>query len=282
MSSPILFPGGFTVLMAVYHGDDADLFERAVRSVFANTLLPNAFLLVVDGPIHQLLAAVINRLEAEFSINVLYLPENQGLARALNAGVNKVKTEWIVRADADDINMPERFECLAYAVASTEMPDLVGSAIVEVDKDGNVLGIRRTALTHHEIVQFAKYRNPFNHMAVAYKSDLARECGGYPQIHLKEDYGLWALMISKGARLANSSEVLVKATAGRDMYKRRGGLRYAKAEIDLQLHLVSCGIKGRFSALSHGIMRSVVFLMPPEIRGFIYEKLLRVNQPESR
>jgi hypothetical protein len=46
------FPGGFTVLMAVYGKDDPKLFTKALASVFDNDLKPDHMVLVVDGPVH--------------------------------------------------------------------------------------------------------------------------------------------------------------------------------------------------------------------------------------
>jgi hypothetical protein len=44
----------FTILMPVYDRDDIDqLFMRAVESVYQNTVLPNHFILIVDGPVRQ-------------------------------------------------------------------------------------------------------------------------------------------------------------------------------------------------------------------------------------
>jgi glycosyltransferase involved in cell wall biosynthesis len=261
--------------MAVWRGDDHLLFEKAVRSVFANTLLPDELVLVVDGPVVPPLAATIEKLELEFGLNTLRLPENVGLARALNAGLEMVKTEWIVRADADDFNLPERFARLAKAINCKSVPDLLGSAIVEVELDGTVRAIRCVPLTHVEIVQHLKYRNPFNHMTIAYRRELALKCGGYPEIYLREDYALWALMLHKGAVSKNLAEVLVHATAGREMYRRRGGWRYALGEIQLQRHLVACQVKGPLSAFLHGVARSLVFLLPIAWREWVYKHFLR-------
>jgi len=246
MSTPISFPGAFTLLMAVYKGDDVDLFERALQSVFDNTLQPDEFILVVDGPIPKALNLIIQLYQEKFNTQVIYLPVNKGLSHALNAGLAKVRTDWVVRADADDINLPDRFMLLANVASGTEAPDLIGGAINEIDRNGNILTTRRTPLSHFEIVQFAKYRNPFNHMSVAYSRKLALQCGGYPHIYLREDYALWANMLSKGAKTLNLPDVLIHATAGHDLNLRRGGWRYAWAELELQRHLVKCKIKSPF------------------------------------
>lgn len=263
----------FTVLMSVYGKDDIQLFKRAVLSVYSNSILPSAFMLVVDGPVNSALEEQILAFERDFKIQVIWLPVNGGLANALNIGINEVETEWVVRADSDDFNLPNRFEEQVKLMSSNI--DLMGGAIQEVDREGQKLAIRRTPASDIEIRKFAKYRNPFNHMTVAFRTELALQCGGYPNIYLKEDYALWALMIKHGARTLNTPVILVEATTGRDMYKRRGGWRYAKAEIELQHHLVACGIKPGASAFIHGTARASVFLMPQVLRGWIYERLLR-------
>ena len=264
----------FTVLMPVNDRDDIDqLFPDVIASVYSNSLLPNHFILVVDGPIRQSLKNEIEKAKILYGVEVIWLSKNVGIAKALNHGLAKVKTEWVFRADADDFNLPNRFQEQVGLIVKGF--DLIGSAIQEVDMNGDNIAIRRTPCTDAEIKIFMKYRNPFSHMTVAFRTDLARMCGGYPDIHLKEDYGLWASMVKCGARLANTSTVLVNATAGRDMYKRRGGWRYAKSEIELQGHLVKCGIKNRFSAVLHALLRASVYFLPSCIRGFIYESILR-------
>lgn len=272
------FSGGFTVLMALYERDDLALFERAVHSVYANTLLPDAFVLVVDGPVPKELDSTILSLQDIYGIEVLRLTANVGLARALNFGLKQVRTKWVVRADADDYNVSNRFALQANAVSmSQDSLDLVGGAIQEVDSSGKRIAIRRTVEQHSEILRYAAYRNPFNHMTVAFKTDLALNCGGYPDIHLKEDYALWAQFISNGAHTLNLSDILVFATTGKEMYRRRGGIRYALAEISLQRHLVRTRLKSPYLAFIHGLGRAFVFVLPAAVRAWVYEKILRTS-----
>ena len=277
------FPGGFTVLMAVYCRDDARLFEQAIESVRHNSLKPDEFLLMVDGPVPAPIEQVIRRYSDEGSVRPVRLSENVGLAKALNHGLALVRTAWVVRADADDVNVPHRFETQAEAILRVaNQVDVLGGAILEVDKRGAPLAIREVPLTHQEIVRRLGKRSPFNHMTVAYRLSTVREAGGYPtDMHLKEDYGLWASMIAKGARCQNINHILVKATTGIDMYRRRGGLRYVKSEWRLQFRLFDLGCKGLLSAVLYGHLRSFVFLLPSSVRGWIYLHLLRKRPGSS-
>ncbi len=271
------FPGGFAVLMAVYLRDDPRLFEVAVDSVFLNNLQPTQFVLVADGPLSEGLEQMLQTLQQRYSnrVELLRLPANVGLAHALNAGLRYITLPWVVRADADDFNLPRRFAALATMLASQPELELMSSAILEVEATGQPNAVRGVPTSEAEIRQFAKIRNPFNHMAVAYRRDAVLSCGGYPNVHLKEDYALWCYMLARKTRVANTAEVLVHATAGRDMYRRRGGWRYAKAEWELQNVMVSCGLKTRVRAWCDGLLRASVFLAPEGLRGKVYELFLR-------
>ena len=275
--STISFPGGFTVLMAVYRNDDVALFDQAVHSVFTNTLLPNHCLIVVDGPVPKALDIAIASLEKTYSpsIQFLRLTQNLGLAQALNTGIEQIHTDWIVRADADDINLPNRFLELASAIKENPELDLLGSHILEIDQEGKPLAIREVPILEAGIRQFAKTRNPFNHMTVAYRAEAVTECGGYPNMYLREDYALWCQFLSKQKKLLNIPQVLVHVTAGKEMYARRGGWKYAKAEWKLQQLLVATGLKGAGRAFIDGLLRSAIFILPSSIRGYVYQHFLR-------
>jgi glycosyltransferase involved in cell wall biosynthesis len=271
------FPGGFAVLMALYIRDDPGLFEMAVNSVFSNALMPTQCLIVADGPLSVGLEQSLQALQTRYGdgIELLRLPINMGLACALNAGLNHLNLSWVVRADSDDLNLPNRFLKLASLLHSQPELELMSSAILEVDKSGTPIAVRQVPETDAEIRQFVKTRNPFNHMAVAYRRETVLACGGYPSVYLKEDYALWCHMLARKVRVANTKEILVHATAGCDMYRRRGGWRYAKAEWVMQRVLVSCGLKGRWKACIDGLLRATVFLAPAFLRAKVYEVLLR-------
>lgn len=273
------FPGGFAVLMAVYRRDDAALFDRAIASVFSNSLQPQSVCLVADGPLTTELDAVAQKwsLQGGGRVHLFRLAHNQGLAHALNFGLQRIREPWVVRADADDINLPHRFETLARLLQRQPELELMSSAILEVTPEGDPLAVRELPLGEAEIRQYAKTRNPFNHMAVAYRRASVLAVGSYPAVYLKEDYALWCRMLAKGVRVANTADILVHATAGADMYRRRGGWKYARAEWEIQRLLVDCGLKPWWRAWLDGLMRAAVFLAPASVRGVVYARLLRTR-----
>ena len=268
-------PNEFTVLMALYAKDDPHLFEKAVDSVYRNSLPPDDFVLVIDGPVEGDLDAQVEVVTKRYPLTVVRRSANAGLATALNDGITHVRTEWIARADPDDVNVADRFAIQTRAIYSHPKTDVTGGAILETGRCGEPVSVRVVPLDHASIVKFAVFRNPFNHMTVMFRRSAVLAVGGYPNIYLREDYGLWSLLIANGAQCLNVPEILVVASAGRDMYRRRGGFRNAKAEVRLQAHLVDCGMKSALEACCHGVMRAAGFLLPNTMRGLLYRRILR-------
>jgi len=265
----------FSVLIAVYCKDDPRLFRVALDSIYSNTLTPAEVILIQDGPIGDKLLNVIALYSNRAGFKCITLSKNCGLALALNVGLAHITTRYVFRADSDDFNLPNRFEKqLRFLLTGY---DLVGGSILEVSSLCNPIAVRKVPRTSLEIRRFIGNRNPFNHMTVAFRYDVVKKLGGYPNIYLKEDYGLWILMIANGAKAMNIEDVVVHATAGPEMYRRRGGIKYVKSEIELQLLLVKTGLQHRNRAFIIGAARALIFLLPATVRGMIYEKFLRTS-----
>ena len=62
-------------------------------------------------------------------------------------------------------------------------------------------------------------------MTTFYKTEAEKLVGGYPNIYLREDYGLWAKLISNNKNFINIDDFFVCVNGGNDLYLRRGGLR---------------------------------------------------------
>jgi glycosyltransferase involved in cell wall biosynthesis len=265
----------FSVLMSVYHKDNPDYLREALASLVPQLPHVDEVVLVKDGPIGAALEGAITAFHSLLPLREVALPDNVGLARALNAGLVHCTSEWIFRFDADDICLPERAALQSERIRAGGL-DILGGQIEECEPATQAVTGRRLVPCEAEgIRRFLRRRNPFNHMTVCYRRDFIREIGGYPDIPLKEDYALWAKAIARGARVANLPQVLVRARAGRDMVGRRGGLRYARSEITLQWHLRAHGIQSILPSLLVGMARALVFVSPPAVRHFVFRHTLR-------
>ena len=264
----------FTVLMCTYHKDNPKILKNAIESIFNNSVKPNFFILTIDGPIPKLNEKVIQTISNKYPIHLNRLDKNIGLALALNNAIKLVKTEWIARADSDDINLKNRFK--KQIQLTNKNFDVIGSNILEVDKYAILPKlIKKMPLTNKEIKEYLKFRNPINHMTAFYKTKLIKSVGGYPNIYLREDYALWAKLAEKGAIFHNIDEILVHTNGGKDLYKRRGGLKNALAELRLQLLLLECKVKPLIMVIIHLFLRTFFILLPSKLTEIIYVNKFR-------
>ncbi len=259
----------FTVLMCTHYKDDPYLLEKSIESVFKNSIKPNFFILTIDGSIPELNEKVIKKISNKYPIKLNIIEKNIGLALALNNALNLVKTEWVARADSDDINLYDRFE--KQLELTNKNFDVIGTNILEIDKNGNLPKLTKDLpVRDKDIRKYLRLRNPINHMTVFYKTKIIKSVGGYPNIYLREDYGLWAKLAKKGAVFHNIDEILVHVNGGHNLYRRRKGLKNALAESRLQLLLYQCKIKPLFLAVFHLILRTAFLLLPSIIVQKIY------------
>lgn len=267
----------FSVLLSVYAGEKPLFFEQCLISIWDNQLMkPNEILIVKDGTLSLQLENILLEFSKRAPLKILAFNKNKGLGKALMRGVEECTYPIIARMDTDDIAKSTRFEKQIKFLSENPEIDLVGSWIEEFEgTPSNIVSIRRVPKAHNEIVSYLKSRCPFNHPTVMFKKDAVIRSGNYRSEYLKEDLGLWVRMNYSECKFANLQESLLYFRLSSDMYKRRGGLKYLKAEINI------FNLRRKFGLIN--IFEYIVFLsitipirvVPSKIRKQIYGIFLR-------
>ena len=268
----------FSVLMSVYKKENPSFLDQSLASLLVNqTRIPSEVVLVCDGDLTDELEAVISKYKDMFP-EILKVPrkENGGLGKALNFGLDYCTNELVARMDTDDICFPDRFEKQLTVFEEHPEYDIVGGLLEEfVGTVDNTVSIRKVPEMHSDIVSFSKKKNPLNHPTVMFRKAAVLKAGNYQHCPLFEDYYLWVRMIMSGALFYNIQEPLLHFRTSEDMYKRRGGLRYALQEVKFERTLMSMGYINRMEFLSNSAIRFIVHIIPNSIRAGIYKKFLR-------
>lgn len=267
----------FSVSMCVYRGDNARWFETAIESVLNQTLPPNEIVLVVDGPVPDDLNAVILKLEENDTFKVIRLETNQGHGIARKTGLDNCTNELVAIMDADDICACNRFEKQIEAFRNYPDSDIVGGMITEfIDTPDNVVGKRIVPLEDSEIKEYMQRRCPMNLVTVMFKKSSIEKVGGFIDWYCEEDYYLWLRMALANMQFRNVDDVLVNVRVGKEMYQRRGGVKYFKSEAKLQKYMLENKIIGFPRYLINVSERLILqVLMPNKMRSFIFQKLAR-------
>ena len=300
----------FSLLMCIYEKDDPRHLARCLESIKSLTVAPSEIVIVKDGPLTPLLDETLNAQGftapvisgiASFvkgcEMNVVSLPQSMTLGPARAAGVLAARHEWIAVMDSDDILVADRFEKQLAMIADNPQLGLVGGQIkeftqphkgaqqgqdgendchLEIDAKANrSFSARIVPTSHEEIVKYAKWRNPFNHMTVMFRKDAALLAGNYRYFPWMEDYDLWARMIARGTKCANHPDILVEARVSRATFERRRGIEYIKSEWRLQKELKSLGIISIIGFVRNAALRIPARLMPGAVLGVVYKCFAR-------
>lgn len=268
----------FSVLMSVYKKDNDQFFRQALDSILHQTSKPSEIILVIDGPVTNLINKVIDDYSRNYSIiNVVRLPQNKGLGNALHIGVVKAKNELIARMDSDDISLPSRFEHQLKCFSNDKKLSIVGGSISEfIGNPDNIVGNRVCPTTDSGIKCYMRSRCGFNHMTVMFKKSEVLRAGNYLDWFCNEDYYLWIRMLLSGCKFANLPETLVNVRVGKEMYARRGGWKYFKSEAGLQKFMLKNKLIRLPKYMYNVIIRFILQIMIPNaFRGFIFRKFAR-------
>jgi glycosyltransferase involved in cell wall biosynthesis len=195
-----------TVLMPAYNA--AKYIAEAIASVLEQTFADFELVIVNDGSTDDTLA-VINTFN-DSRIIVISQP-NQGVASALNTGLQHSRARYIARFDADDICHPQRLEKQYRFLQNNPDYILVGSDADYILENGDFLfHFKCIAHTHEQIIKKLYFYCPFVHPTVMYRKENICRAGGYPaDAHNFEDYLLWTA-IARAGKLYNIAEPLIK------------------------------------------------------------------------
>lgn len=269
----------FTVLMAVYAQENHSNFSTALESILINqTVIPDEFVLICDGPLNAELDAVISRFHTSFPdiFKVYRLEHNGGLGNALNVGMKLCQNEIIARADSDDICDSQRFEKqLDFLRAHLDVA-AVGTAIDEFNTDWTTpVYTKEMPLSFADIKKMSRYRNPLNHMTVMFRKSAVIKAGSYIPLPYVEDYYLWVRLIASGFSLANMGEVLVHARIGNGMLKRRANKEYIASWKVLNQYKLAQKQINRFEYIVNWILVRIFVCEPLFLRKCSYKFILR-------
>ena len=267
----------YSVLMSVYRNDIPEYIDISIRSILKQTVLPEQFVIVVDGPVPNAIMDIIDNYRKNVDLfTIVELKENKGLGNALNVGLQQCRNELVARMDADDISVPSRCERELECFNKDLEIDICGCNIVEfLGEPENIRTERVVPEQHEDIKKFMRKRQPFNHPTVMYKKSKVLAVGGYEILRRKEDFDLFSKMLVMGCKAVNINESLYLYRANEDNYKRRKSwINLFSAILVYTKHLKrgGCGL-GDYIIICGAEV--VFFVMPQVLMHWVSDNFLR-------
>lgn len=266
----------YSVLMSVYEKDNPEYLRMAINSMLNQTVSPNQYVVVKDGPLSDELNNVINEYKNDPIFTIVSSKENNGLAHALNIGLKCCKNELVARMDADDISLPERCEKELKLFEKFEDLVVCGCNIDEFFNDiSDIRTSRVVPSQYEEIRKFGRKRQPFNHPTVMYKKSKIQELGGYSKLRRKEDFDLFSRIIVSGAFVRNIDESLYLYRANENNYLRRKSKENMQAALKVYKRHKSRGGCGCLDYIAMCIAEVFFYLLPVKVMKAVSDRVLR-------
>jgi glycosyltransferase involved in cell wall biosynthesis len=195
-----------SVVMAVFNGEK--YLKEAVGSVLSQSLDDFEFIIIDDGSSDG--TASIVRSFGDKRIKLISR-ENKGLAPSLNEGIGIARGKYVVRMDADDICMPDRFRKQIEFMEVHPECSVLGSSAIIIDKDGAYLYESSVETEWADIKARLPLAVPIFHSSTVFERDKVLKCGGYQEgvRQYLEDTVLWNRMARYG-ELRNLPDALIK------------------------------------------------------------------------
>jgi hypothetical protein len=264
----------FDVLMPMAPWESPSIVSEALASLEDQSLQPAQVIVSCDGPPPPELRQIL--MVSRLPLLIVEGPGREGVGPVLARGMDYCRSELVVRADADDISVPQR--CLLQVKTMVQRPELaaISSWIDEfLDHPFETISIRQVPIGVVEVRRFSRWRNPMNHPAVIMRQSMVRQVGGYLSCPGFEDYYLWLRLLGAGLQLDNCADSLVKVRVGSSHTARRNGWPYLQAEARFLFRCAREGLLDWPQTLLLAVLRLPIRLVPVPAQTTIMRELLR-------
>ena len=198
-----------SIVMAAYN-EERDI-EKALDSIIAQTFTDWELIIIDDGSTDTTATIIQGYVDKDSRIKLVCNVTNLQLSLSLNKGLGLTRADLIARADADDINLPERLAKQYDYMQAHPETDVLGTAAYLLDETGRRVSSFSYPLTHDELKKLPFLKNHFFHPSVMARKRFFDMAGPYdPRYPNAEDKGMWLSGLRVGCCYANLSEPLIE------------------------------------------------------------------------
>lgn len=264
-------------IISVYAGDRADWLREALESVLNQTVPSEQVHLAIcaDGPLPEALDACLAEFEHRIH-RLIRLPENRGLAVALNTLIDALDDEaFVFRLDADDLCLPDRVERQIRFLEQNPEVMLCGSSIQEFTETPDQKGLLRTYPEETDSIRkYILKANPFAHSTVCFRREFFDVVGTYNEdFPLRQDIELWFRAVALDVPMANLREPVLLFRVSEELVQRRN---LAVGLVEFRIFMKGIvQLKGIHPSMIWPVLRLAVRILPAKVTGWIYRRSAR-------
>ena len=280
----LLIMESYSVLTTVYSKEKPEYLRQCLESMVNQTIPPNEYVIVEDGPLGNELEDVIEEYKEKYPFfKIIKLKDNSGCGVASIAGMESCSFDLVVRIDSDDISIPERCEIELAEFENDHELVVVGSDMYEFEGDiSNIVSLKTMPYSFDEIYKFGKRRNPFNHSTVMMRRSVVQSFGGYAPIRRSLDLDLFTKLVANKCKCKNLDKPLVYFRTGQSRIKRKKNWTNLKCDLSVYKRNYRIGYINFFEYIIIAIRQFVFFIMPSRLAEFLHTRLFRKKAPSKK
>ena len=215
-----------SVVMPVFNGEP--FLTEALESILSQSYQDFECLVVNDGSTDSTSETLARFARIDSRVHII-TQSKRGVVVSLNAGVQAAKGRYIVRMDADDIAVPERFKWQVQLME--QCPEIgISGGWVELFGDRNEIWHHRQHDNHIRNMLLFK-TSGFSHSTIIARRELLQRFAFESRFPHVEDTANWVRIALNGkVKFANLPQVLVKyrihSRQVSEQYKRQQNASY--------------------------------------------------------
>lgn len=230
----------------------SEFLEEAIISVLNQTFSNFELILINDGSTDESLN-LAKQFELSDSRVKIINQHNQGMAKALNRGIESAKANIIARMDGDDICHPQRFEkqfsMIITMPENSHVSSLVKPFSSTIISEGSERYFRwlNSKITHEEILEGLFKESPIIHPSAMFTKKAYIDAGGYREYNGPEDYDLWLNMALTSTTFKKYNETLLEYRIHKNNLSRNDMTHYSREAFKIrQAQFLTTMIKNGF------------------------------------
>jgi glycosyltransferase involved in cell wall biosynthesis len=223
-------------------------------------------LVVDDGSTTDLIDEheIRNHFIGKGEIIFLYLEQNGGIIKALNRGLEYIRTtdyKYIARLDAGDISLNDRFKVQADFLRKHDDIHLIGSNIIVKSMEGKFL-FNVKVPTDSKKIKNLMYLSSSTviHPTIMFKSEILEKVKGYPTEYYTEDYAFY-FEVLKHYNISNIDSFMLE----KELNPNSMSLKYRKRQASVRLDVIKDNFYFGFYPI-YGLIRNyMLYIIPNNI-----------------
>lgn len=197
-----------SIILAAYNEERT--IGRAIESIQAQTFKDWELIVVNDGSVDATEKIVLQYADNDERIRLITNSRNMKLPASLNKGIELARADLIARADADDINHPDRLSKQFVFMQENPDVDVLGTGAWLLDSSGNRINAVALPEGHDDLSRLPFLKTHFFHSSVLVRRHFFSRVGMYDVRYQRaQDKELWLRGLRARCRYGNLPEPLI-------------------------------------------------------------------------